>query len=141
MIKYRAGYKYQTAEDYTIQTGIIPPGPIDNIAFLSLSETGELWIRCGYAWDGISGPTFDTESTRRGSLVHDALYQLMREGYLDPAIYKEQADRLFCRICVEDAKWPRLAKARAAFDYQGLRIGGWAATQPRQNEVLFAGAC
>ena len=32
-----------------------------------------------YAWDGPSGPTIDTSNSMRASLVHDVLYQAMRE--------------------------------------------------------------
>ncbi|MDA8018651.1 MAG: hypothetical protein MPN21_14515 [Thermoanaerobaculia bacterium] len=36
-------------------------------------------IEAGYAWNGATG-AIDTPSFRRASLIHDGLYQLMREG-------------------------------------------------------------
>ena len=41
-------------------------------------------IREGYAWDGPSGPTFDTENSIRASLLHDAIYQAIREKLIPP---------------------------------------------------------
>lgn len=99
-IKYRKGYEYQLAEDYTVQTGICPPNPLAT-GWLVLQPDGYLTIFEGYAWDGASGPTLDTPSSMRGSLVHDALYQLMRTGKLDIS-WREKADDLLHDICVED---------------------------------------
>ena len=38
----------------------------------------------------------------RGSLVHDALYQLMRNGLLDRDEFRDEADSELIRICRED---------------------------------------
>ncbi|MGH7536144.1 MAG: DUF1353 domain-containing protein, partial [Gemmatimonadales bacterium] len=78
-IQYRTGYKYQLAADYTV---LLAFGPAENIkteyiCFVrSLQGRGYLTVKEGYAWDGPSGPTVDTKDFMRGSLVHDALYQL-----------------------------------------------------------------
>ena len=74
-IAYKAGYKYQLKAEYVVQIDIKPAALID-IEYLALTPTGALTIRKGYAWDGPSGPTIDTLNFMRGSLVHDALYQL-----------------------------------------------------------------
>lgn len=79
-----------------------------------------LIVKAGYAWDGPSGPTIDTLNFMRGSLVHDALYQLMRLGHLDKNTYRIFADRELQRICNEDGMW----RIRAQFVYWGVRIGG-----------------
>lgn len=100
VIKYRDGYKYQLAEDYGIQTPIKPGLPIA-AEYITLTTDGILMIRDGYAWDGASGPTFDSASSMRASLVHDALYQLIREGFL-PIVAREDADNLLYKLCVED---------------------------------------
>lgn len=91
-IYYRGGYKYQLQATYVCQSGIIPPAPIDDHEFITLSVDGTITIRAGYAWDGPSGPTFDTANFMRGSLEHDALYQLMGCGLL-PIDFREAADR------------------------------------------------
>ena len=69
--------------------------------FISLSKDGILLIKKGYAWDGPSGPAFDTKSFMRASLIHDVLYQLIRLEKLS----KEDrliADLELKRICIED---------------------------------------
>lgn len=100
MIKYKAGYKYQLADDYTIRTGIFPHDVVD-IDFIRMDRDGSLLLRKGYAWNGPSGPTFDTPTFMRGSLVHDALYQLMCAGLLSRANRGVADDLLRC-ICTED---------------------------------------
>ena len=76
-IEYKKGYKYQLFKTYFIKTNI---HPLKNIHTerIDLSMDGYLTIRKGYAWDGPSGPTLDTPSFMRGSLIHDSLYQLIR---------------------------------------------------------------
>lgn len=103
MIRYRDGYKYQLAEDYSVTVAIRPPAPIDT-EYISLTTEGVLTVRKGYAWDGPSGPTFDTRSSMRPSLVHDALYQLLREGRL-PQEYRILADEELYRLALEDGMW------------------------------------
>ncbi len=74
-IKYKAGYRYQLHESYTIYTFIYPDDDIDT-HFLRLDKSGVLTIRKGYSWDGASNAV-DTLSFMRGSLVHDAFYQFV----------------------------------------------------------------
>jgi hypothetical protein len=81
-MKYRRGYKYQLAELFEIDTPIKPQRTLAS-SFLILTNTGKLTIRAGYAWDGPSGPTWDTDNSMTPSLVHDAFAQLMREKALD----------------------------------------------------------
>lgn len=99
-IYYKSGYKYQLCKQYSIQT-LIYPATLIMADFISLQPCGLLIIDKGYAWDGASGPTLDTKSSMRGSLVHDALYQLMRLGLI-PENNREYADKLLHDICVED---------------------------------------
>lgn len=107
-IAYKDGYKYQLKENYTLKINLTPPVAITT-AYIQLTTDGTLWIKEGYAWDGPSGPTVDTPSFIRGSLVHDALYQLIREGYLNREEYRKAADKILCEICKEDKMWtPRI---------------------------------
>ena len=99
-IDYRKGYKYQLACDYETLTDIKQIFTI-RTEFIDLNEAGRLTIRSGYAWDGPSGPAIDTANTMRGSLVHDALYQLMRRDLLGRS-YRHAVDKEFHRICRED---------------------------------------
>jgi hypothetical protein len=82
-----------------------------------------LMIRKGYSWDGGSGPCYDTKTVMRGSLIHDALYQLLRLGLLFPT-YRKAADRLLKLICLEDG----MNRFRAAYIYRAVRLfAGYAA--------------
>ena len=129
-ITYRDGYKYQLVEDYTLKAcGLEPlPGPIST-PYIQITDQGALIISKGYAWDGPSGPTIDTKNFMRGSLVHDALYQLMRAKALDHETYREQADRLLRDICIEDG----MTTVRAAWVYQAVRMFGEPAADPKNE--------
>lgn len=118
MILYRKRrkYKYTLFTDYVYDTGI----KIKNhhkSDYLEFTPEGELTIREGYCWDGPSGPTFDTKTFMQGALVHDALYQLMREEVL-PQSCRLRADELLRDICIEDG----MSKFRAGYVFRTVRI-------------------
>ncbi len=119
-------YKYQLMDEYVIQIDIKPEKDID-FSFVSLSREGALTIKKFYAWDGPSGPTIDTGNFMRGSLVHDALYQLMRLSALDYKICRRKADEIIREICLEDGMWA----FRAWYIYHGLRLFGEGSARPR----------
>jgi len=121
-------YKYQLMDDYTIQIDIKPSQNIE-FHFLSLSSEGLLTMKKHYAWDGPSGPTIDTRNFMRGSLVHDALYQLMRLSALDYKVYRKRADEIMKEICLEDGMW----SFRAWYVYQAVHIFAGAAARPREE--------
>ena len=108
MIRYKGGFKYQLHEDAFFQLRFTISEPILT-RYISLSVDGILTIHSGYAWDGPSGPTIDTKNSMQGSLVHDALYQLIRMSLLSPH-YRAPADRELERICIEDGMWKIRAK-------------------------------
>jgi len=131
-IAYKAGYKYQLAEDYVVSIGIKPDHPIKT-GYIGLTVDGVLVIKEGYAWDGPSGPTIDTLNFMRGSLVHDALYQLMRERHLNRVKYREAVDRLLQKMLRED----RMSALRAWWVYHGVRLGGGPSADPAHNKVVI----
>lgn len=116
-------YKYRLTEQYTHRLGIAA-GRSAPTRFVQLRAAGSsgsvLQVEVGYAWDGPSGPTIDTVTGIRASLVHDALYQLIRLGLIGRH-YRRAADREFHRILLEDGMTPW----RALLWYWGVRIGGW----------------
>lgn len=133
MIHYRSGYKYQLVADYSVQTPILPPEQIIT-KFISLRPDGLLFIADGYAFDGPSGPAIDTRNAMRGSLIHDALYQLIRLGHL-PDTVREQADQEYRRICLEDG----MSRFRAWYQFRALRAFGAEAAKPHSEpEILTA---
>jgi len=131
-IKYRGGYKYQLVEDYVCEIGIRPKEFIKTL-YIRLDIDGMLYINEGYAWDGPSGPAIDTKNFMRGSLVHDALYQLLREGRL-AAQLRSAADHELRKICLQDG----MSVVRAAWVYAGVRFGGGPAAAKRKDTVLEA---
>lgn len=135
-ITYKKGYKYQLQEYYSVfipeLVGVmrleLVPG-----RFIRWNK-GVLNLSPGYAWDGPSGPTVDTKTFMRGSLVHDALYQLMREEVL-PRQYRKLADKVLYRMCRED----KMMWVRAAWVYVAVRLfAGFAADPASKKPVLFA---
>lgn len=130
-IAYKKGYKYQLTKRYTTKIDLKPDNAI-NTDYIMLTKTGKLTLKKGYAWDGPSGPTIDTLNFMRGSLVHDALYQLMREQHLDNGEHREQADRLLQKMCKQDGMF----SARAWWVYKGLRFGGGPAADPANKKPV-----
>ena len=98
-VRYRDGYRFQLAEPFQAQTGILVACPGNQ--FVGLAADGTLTLAAGYAWDGASGPIKQDATVIRGSLVHDGLYQLMRENEL-PASFRGIADDLLKTMCKED---------------------------------------
>ena len=116
-------YKYELTEDFSAPTPIRRDrwhgAPKQGEPFVSLFQTGGIFFRKGYAWDGASGPAMDTQSIMRASLVHDGFYQLMREAGLDLS-YRKPADQLLRRMCREDG----MSWLRAWWVYWAVRIFG-----------------
>ena len=129
-MKYTSGYKYQLYERESFQTAIKPPEFLET-KWLRLSSSGLLIVRAGYAWDGPSGPTWDTKNSMRGSLFHDAIYQLIRQRMLDPR-WRKVADEELGRFLKEDDMWwPR----RALWVRELKKFGGSAA-DPKNKKIV-----
>ena len=114
-IKNGKKWKYRLTKPH----GISLPDAFDNLIIncpFLIVVSGRLFIQKGYAWDGATcWPDFD--SIMRGSLVHDALYQLIRLGYIDP-IRRKDADKLLRQMCLEDGMMP----FHAWLVYTGVRL-------------------
>lgn len=130
-ISYKEGYKYQLKKSYITTIDIKPEKDIIS-DYINLTTDGQLTIKKGYAWDGPSGPTFDTLNFMRGSLAHDALYQLMRENFLDRKKYREYADRLLQSMCKEDGMNP----IRAWWVYKGVHYFGDPSADPANKKPV-----
>jgi len=133
-IKYKGGYKYQTVEEYSVQVSVTPVADIDT-DYIRLNTRGWLIISKGYAWDGPSGPAPDSPDFMRGSLVHDALYQLMRHDVIDRKVWRKTADQDFRRICREDG----MCRIKAWAAYWAVRLcGADSASRELRREVQVA---
>ena len=133
-IRYRSDYKYQLAEGYAINISIKPKSDIKT-EFIDLDIKGKLTVKKGYAWDGPSGPVKDTPENMRASLVHDALYQLMRNKEISARTHRKAADREFKDICKADG----ISNFRASVYYKALRKFGKPAASPdNKKEIIRA---
>ena len=97
--KKRRKYKYILTVEHKYKTMIKLDKPIDT-EYLIMNVEGDLKIKVGYSWDGASLAP-DTKKIMTGSLVHDALYQLMREGHIDRK-ERDNADLILRDICITD---------------------------------------
>ena len=129
-IAYRSlrQWKYQLLAGESIQTTLTAKATRDSEhGWVTIFATGRLYVRKGYAWNGPSGPTRDTENFMRGSLFHDALYQLLREGTLPPSA-RAVADQLLRDVIRADG----MSRFRAWYVYRAVRMFGRAtATRSR----------
>jgi len=131
-IFYKGGYKYQLSKEYIVDINIKPSEDID-VFYIKLTTSGKLTIKKGYAWDGPSGPTFDTKNFMRGSLVHDALYQLMRGDNIDKATYRKPADKLLRKMCREDG----MSYIRALWVYKAVHHFGNPSADPSHKKPVI----
>lgn len=97
-------YKWRLDETYVYSFPFFGCEGAGINGYVSVNKKGLLRIEKGYCWDGASGPTWDTLSVRRASLVHDAWYQLIREGVAPPES-KEAADKELYDIMIEDGAY------------------------------------
>lgn len=130
-IRYRSDYKYQLADSYKISISIRPTSNIET-DFIDLNIEGTLLIKKGYAWDGPSGPVKDTEENMRASLVHDALYQLMRNKEVSARTHRKAADQLFKDLCKADG----VSNFTASVYYKALRKFGKPAASPQNKKKV-----
>lgn len=120
-------YKYEVTEELEyyalVKTGLKTGGLPWTNGYLTIEVISKdcikLTIAKGYAWDGPSGPTIDTLTWMLASVIHDALYQLMREGVI-PRSCRDDADKEMYGICVAEGMFI----LRAWYSYHGVRLFG-----------------
>jgi hypothetical protein len=137
-IRFARGYKYQLRAGHSaVLPELADPQrkPI-NTGWLELDPDGTLRVFAGYAWDGASGPTYDSRSSMRPSLYHDIGYQLIRLGLL-PHSMRAAIDSMFRRVCKEDGMW----SIRAQLWYQAVRIFADPATDPAAESPDETAGC
>jgi len=131
-IKYiKKKTKYRLEEFYECMTGII--GYTAETPLIRLTPIGMLQIQIGYSFDP-SGPTLDTKSSLRGSLEHDALYELMRLGLVPLSEIDAVNDRLEI-VCKEDGM---LGPRAELWDYLLDVVGENSANPKYRHEVKTA---
>lgn len=121
-------YKYRLAKTFVVQT------PIKNKGFkhelFVLKDNGSLIINFGYLWDGVSGPTWDTETTMIAGLIHDAFYQAIRLGLINLTV-KDMVDLFFHTTMLKEGVWI----TRAWFFYQAVKKFGKSSCIPGDVKI------
>ena len=130
-LKFRAlnSYKYQLTENLIVNSNICPENNIET-EFIELSKSGILIIKKGYAWDGASGPTWDDETNIIPSCIHDAFYQLLREGHL-PQEYRDKVDFLFYSLLLNNG----MSRARAWYYWKAVSLFGKNYARPKTPNI------
>jgi len=105
-------------------------------AFFTISRF-TISVNPGYCWDGATG-AFDSDDLLLPSLVHDVMYQCIRENLLSlPAKslrdFRKYADLCFYDLCVQQG----IMKPRAIFFYIVLRLVGWVATKKQPTTKII----
>ena len=85
-------WKYALTEDFTYECKTGYSGLLKSI-YYRIDERG-MTVRAGYVWDGVSGPTLFTVNSIEPSLIHDVLYQAIREKQI-PRKLRRRADKIF----------------------------------------------
>ena len=123
-------YEFETAFGYNHP---VPINEVLHTSFICLQD-GYIGIKAGYAWDGSSIPgkkflraiTFKRYDGDRyckeASLVHDALYQLMRLKRLS-RIHKIPIDRLYELMCIDGGR--KVIIANAKLDRARIKASNW----------------
>lgn len=117
-------YRYELDESIEVGAEIFPEYTA-SISYKSkcivvLTHHGFLFIDTPYQWDGPSGPVRHSPDIMRGSLIHDALYQLMRENKIGKK-HRKAADIELYHTCLEDGMYP----FKATCVYYAVRLFGW----------------
>lgn len=147
-IKYTKGCPYQVSK--TIQT--IVPIAIEKtitLGFIILEPIDEKYSRLtlirGFAWDGPSGPIkiiarllpppfkkMYLKTFMKGSAFHDALYKLIRCGYLKKSD-RAPSDIALRQICLQSG----MSERRADNAYNFVRLGGGPAADPDNKRKIY----
>ena len=135
IVLYKKGYGNRLHEKFELY---IPDSMTDKTItgsdnYVVLEPDGLMKFRRGYSWDGASGPTIDTKNTIRGSLVHDGLYQLMRENKLNRK-HRNLVDKLLRQHLRED----KMSRFRAWYWYKGVYIGAKKASLERSKRKVLS---
>ena len=134
-IKAEKGYKWKLYEDAVVS---LPSSPnvcpqkwgTSKYGLVQVKEL-TLYIKAGYTWNG-ANVIWDTKTVVQGSLVHDALYDLIRDNCLGEP-YQALADQLFREICVGD----RMIKMRAWWIFKAVRKFGHRAVRKKPRIYQF----
>ena len=114
-------------------------------SLITMSAGGFLRINTGYAWDGPSG-MLDTKKSMFVSLVHDALYQIMRVSYaskkpkiggIDRKVFRKEADKLFMKLYRQNGANGFIGTAWTSLVYGAIRLFAKRASQKSNTKSYW----
>ena len=116
-ISYISGGKHQIVEkDASFPTDLHPQDDIIT-EFVELRTNGLLTLKIGFFWDGASGPTIDSPSSRRAAAIHDGLYRLAQKKLIGGELNRKKTDRIFYEYLLNDG----MMKFRAKVWWRSVR--------------------
>lgn len=108
-MKYsKVQYKYYLEEAVSVQTSLRPVQSAIVPGYIFLGVDGKMIIYSRYAWDGATGGV-NFKGNRLAVLVHDAIYQLIREGLIDDVNVKAQSDKGLRDMMIAEGSWKWIA--------------------------------
>ena len=121
-------YKYRLEEDEVFHTSLFGYSILNDM--FELRVDGRLIVFKGYLWDGVSGPTWDSDNTMRAGLAHDVKYQMIRLCLL-PLHEKGLIDKEF----KYDLLNAGMVKFRAEYYYQAVKLFGHSSCIPGNIKI------
>lgn len=133
MLYSKYHYKFKVEEDLTLRLPVSMP---DFEHDYCMVKNNIIYIKKGYAWDGASGPVFNTKNTLVASLVHDVLYQAQRLKLIEPSsINRKNADKNFFELL----KYFGVNPIRRKIWYLAVRFfGKKSTTKIQDNDKLLS---
>lgn len=109
--------KYINAENYHGIATFYPPHNIET-SYGDFLVDGCYTINKGFLFSANS-PAINTDDSKRGAMVHDFFYMLMKDKLLSRD-YRKPVDMLFRDMLLDDGMFP----IRVRYWYLAVRIGG-----------------
>ena len=120
-------YKFKVEKDVYLKLPVSMPDFEHDYCAV---KNGTIFVNKGYAWDGASGPVFNTKNTLVASLVHDALYQAQRLNLIEHnSTNRKNADENFYELL----KYFGVNPIRCKIWYLAVRFFGKKSTTKIQN--------
>lgn len=127
-IKYKHGFKFYLAEDFSLRIDDLPDANVLGMYKIQMSHQ-TLTICKGYMWD----KGFKDKCFIRAQLVQEAMYQLIRLGYL-PYEWRKKSNEIYYSLMVEDG----VPKPFAWMLKKWADLFGNVASNGKARKVLFA---
>jgi hypothetical protein len=131
-IAYTHADKFVLGKDAIFKLSFAPQYTVDT-SYARFTPDGVLIVKRGFLWSA-NFPAMNTENTRPASLVHDALYELIKDGHLPRKPFKNLADMVMRDVLLECG----ILDARAWAWYMAVQIGGDNALNAPRPALMYS---